>query len=276
MLYISTPLKLMKGKRAKASYSIIDNFFEYMDRPEKTMRYTFLMLLIPVLMISLAANAQPETFFDKVDNFLKTCVKDGRVDYKALKKNPAQLENLVQTIATFDSSVLAEGNTQKAFWINVYNILVINGIVIEFPTDSPLNIEGFFKTIPRLAAGKELTLDDIENKYIREVYHDARIHFALVCAAKGCPPIISDSYRPDILDAQLDRRTKAILNDPDFIQINYEEKEVLISEIFNWFKADFEQDGKTILEYINQFREKSIPTNFAIGYYSYDWDLNTL
>lgn len=227
-------------------------------------------------MISLVANAQPETFFEKVDHFLKTCVKDGRVDYKALKKNPAELNNLVQTITSFDSSALGEGNPQKAFWINTYNILVINGIVANYPTDSPLDIEGFFKTVPRLAAGKELTLDDIENKYIREVYHDARIHFVLVCAAKSCPPIINEAYRPEILDDQIDRRTKAVLNDPDFIQVNSGEKEVLVSEIFNWYKADFEMNGKTILEYINQFREKSIPTNFAIGYYSYNWDLNSL
>jgi hypothetical protein len=224
----------------------------------------------------MAASAQPETFFDKVDHFLKTCVKDGLVNYKALKKNPEELNKLVQIIASFDSSALAVGNPQKAFWINTYNILVINGIVANYPTDSPLDIEGFFKTVPRTAAGKELTLDDIENKHIREVYHDARIHFALVCAAKGCPPITDEAYRPETLDDQLDHRTKAILNDPDFIRVNYEEKEVLVSEIFNWYKTDFEMEGNTILEYINQFREKSIPTNFAIGYYDYNWDLNSL
>lgn len=227
-------------------------------------------------MISLAMYAQPEAFFDKVDHFLKICVKDGRVDYKALKKNPAELNELVQIIASFDSSALAEGNPQKAFWINTYNILVIDGIVANYPTDSPLDIEGFFKTVPRLAAGKELTLDEIENNYIREVYHDARIHFVLVCAAKGCPPITDEAYRPETLDARLNRRTKAVLNDPDFIRVNDEEKEVLVSEIFNWYKADFEMGGKTILEYINQFREKNIPANFAIGYYEYDWDLNSL
>ena len=58
-----------------------------MVQPEETMRNTFLMNLTFILLMSLAMNAQQETFFDKVDQFLKTCVKDGRVDYKALKKN---------------------------------------------------------------------------------------------------------------------------------------------------------------------------------------------
>lgn len=240
------------------------------------MRSTFLIVLTLVLMISLAVHAQPETFFDKADQFLKTCVRDGRVDYEALKKNPAELNDFVQTIATFDSTALAKGNPRKAFWINTYNILVIDGIVANYPTDSPMDIEGFFDTVIRTTAGKELTLNDIENKYVREVYHDARIHFVLVCAAKGCPPIIAEAYRPETLDAQLNRRTKAVLNDPDFIRVNDEEKEVLVSEIFNWYKTDFEMGGKTILEYINQFRETPIPTNFAIGYYDYDWELNAL
>jgi len=87
---------------------------------------------------------------------------------------------------------------------------------------------------------------------------------------------VAVSSSGDTLDAQLDRRAKAILNDPDFIQVNYEEKEVLVSEIFNWYKTEFEMGGNTILEFINRFREKSIPTNFAIGYYDYDWDLNSL
>lgn len=234
-------------------------------------------LLIAALLLSfqfIHAQGASEIFFNQTDAFLKKYVQNGRVDYKTIKKNPAELNQLVQALETFDLSGLPEGSSQKAFWINAYNILVIKGIVEKYPVDSPLKIEGFFKTIPRTAARAIATLDDIENKYIREAYGDARIHFALVCAARGCPPLASEAYRPETLDEQLELCAKKSLNDDRFIRVDVAQKEVLLSEIFNWFKTDFEKGGKTILEFINQYRAELIPLNFAIGYYEYDWKLN--
>jgi hypothetical protein len=233
-------------------------------------------VLLFATLFNLKANIPVEDFLNQTDGFLRKYTKNGRVDYKALKKDPAELDNLVNVIEALNVAGLPAGNLQKSFWINTYNILVIKGIVANYPMESPLDIEGFFESVKHNAAQKQLTLDEIENQYLREAYQDGRIHFALVCAALGCPPLLSEAYRPEILDSQLDKHAKTTLKSDAFIRLNWQEKEVLISEIFNWYKGDFEKDGKTILEYINQFREEKIPSDFAIGYYPYDWKLNEL
>jgi hypothetical protein len=240
------------------------------------MKKAFSIAMLFVTWFSLKADIPTDDFFNQADSFLKKYIKNGRVDYRALKKTSAELDALLRMIESFDVSGLPEGNDQKAFWINTYNILVIKAVVANYPTESPLDVEGFFDTTKHTAAQKPLTLDEIEKQYLSETYQDTRIHFVLVCAALGCPPILSEAYRPEILDTQLDKQTRTILNSDDFVQLNRPDREVLLSEIFNWYKGDFEKGGKTILEYINQFREEMIPANYAIGYYPYDWKLNEL
>ena len=217
-----------------------------------------------------------ETFFQKTDRFLAAHVKNGRVDYQAIQKNPAALNALVEIIANFDLSTLPEGDPQKAFWLNAYNVLVIKGIINNYPTKSPLDIDGFFNKIPYPAAGKELTLDNIENDIIRPTYKDARIHFALVCAAKGCPPIITSAFHPATLDEQLDENTRNIINDNNFIRVDTKNKQVAISQIFEWFAVDFEINDKTTLDFINQYRAEKLPADTKIAFYDYDWALNEL
>ena len=129
------------------------------------------LLLLSFILQSLLVAKGEMSFFEKVDVFLKKNVKDGLVDYKSIKKDPAELNALANSIATFDLSSLAEGNPQKAFWLNAYNILVIKGIIDTYPTKSPLDTEGFFNKIKYTAAGKKLTLDNIENDIVLSLIH---------------------------------------------------------------------------------------------------------
>lgn len=234
-----------------------------------------LIILIHLFIISGLPAAAAENFFDHAEHFLATYVHDGRIDYETIYQNPERLEALTREIAEFNLGTLPEGNPQKAFWINAYNILVIKGIIDHYPTDSPLSIPGFFKEIKYPAAGESLTLDEIEHERIRAVYGDARIHFALVCAARGCPPLRSRAYRPETLDAQLETSTRQILNDPAFIRIDPAKKSAAISEIFKWFRGDFENSGATVRDFINRYLTGDIPEDFTITFYSYDWKLNT-
>lgn len=238
----------------------------------KTMHKAYIFLMI--ICTFLSAN-NDSNFFEVTGKFLADNVKDGKVNYAALKKNPAELDRLTKSIAEFDLSALNAAET-KAFWLNAYNILVIKGVVTHLPINSPLDVQGFFKTITYPAAGENLTLDDIEHKKIRPVYGDARIHFALVCAALGCPPIKPFAYLPAKLDEQLDNSTIEILNDDTFIIVDEKTKKVAVSEIFNWFRGDFENDGVTILEYINRYRKSEIPGNYELSFNPYNWQLNSL
>ena len=150
--------------------------------------------------------------------------------------------------------------------------MVIDGIVKNYPIKSPLDKPGFFDKNKNEIGATHITLNDIENKLLRKNFpKDPRFHFVLVCGGLGCPPIINAAYLPSTLDAQLEKQTKLALNDNRFIRIN--KNKVAISQIFEWYKSDFEHDGK-VMDFINKYRSEQLPENAKISFYPYDWTLN--
>ena len=211
-------------------------------------------------------------FFSKTDVFFNTYVKDGRVDYAGIKSNPVALNELVELAKSINVSK-EDAKMYQAFWINGYNLSVIKGIVENYPINSPLDKPGFFDKTTYAIGGKEITLNDIENKLLRANFPtEARFHFVLVCAGLGCPPIINNAYTPEKLEAQLQKQTELSLNNPSFIKIKG--KKVLLSQIFEWYKGDFTQEGKSLVDFVNLYRKEKIDTKAKVGYYPYDWALN--
>jgi len=233
-------------------------------------------ILIIVFLFALSVgNAQTTSeFFSKADTFFSTYVKNGRVDYKGIKNNPALLNEVVSLAEgiTVSKSNAAE---YQAFWIDGYNISVINNVINNYPLKTPTSKAGFFDKIKHNIGGKSITLNDIENKLLRGNFSkEARFHFVLVCAGLGCPPIINKAYKPATLEAQLQKQTTLALNDPKFIRVN--KNKVQISQIFEWYTGDFKQGGKKLVDYINQYRTEKLPEKAKVSYYSYDWTLNEL
>jgi len=212
-------------------------------------------------------------FFSKSDIFFKSYVENGRVDYHSIKAHPNQLDEILE----LGKNILVSKDDlidYQAFWINAYNLQVIKGIVEHYPVKSPLDIHGFFDGIKRDIGGQQITLNDIENQVLRGNFpSEARFHFVLVCAGLGCPPIINGAYLPHTLESQLQAQTELALNNPDFIKVKG--KKVLLSQIFEWYKGDFKRNGTSEIDFINQYREEKLNPNSKIGYYSYDWTLNT-
>ncbi len=235
----------------------------------------FFVTLYLFAVVNIFANkTQTNTFFNKVDVFMKKYVNtNGLVNYKNIEANPVELNTLVSQIASM-KLIQEKGNTHKAFYINTYNVLVIKGIIDNNIPKQPLDIDGFFDKKKYKVAGELLTLNNIENKKIRAIYNDARIHFVLVCAAKGCPKLVSQVYKPSTLDKQLQDRTKKTLNNPNFIRIKSNANTVLVSEIFKWYKEDFVTGGKSIVDYVNQYRSTKISTKYKQDYYPYNWTIN--
>lgn len=220
------------------------------------------------------SNAQDlATFFSKTDAFLKKNVANSKVDYQAIKNDSNSLNGILEMASKIDLSK-ESANTTKAFWINAYNLSLIKGILVKYPVKQPTDISGLFDKTTYLIAGKKLTLNDIENKMIREKYNDARIHFVLVCGANGCPPITNFAYAPENIEEQLNKQTKIALNNPNFIKINAGSKKVELSQIFEWYKGDFITKGKNEIDFINQYRETKIDSKLKVSYYPYDWNLN--
>lgn len=211
---------------------------------------------------------------DTSDEFLKTYVENGKVKYAEIKQNPKLLNDLLSEAKKFEVS---PDNPEefKAFWINAYNIAVIKGIVDAYPVKSPLDIQGFFNAKKFSLGQKSVTLDEIEKKILFGQFpEEERIHFVLVCAAKSCPPIIKEAYSPAKLEEQLQQQTRSALNDPEFIKVS--DNKVLFNELMKWYNKDFTGKGKSLIEYVNQFREKKIPSNYDQGYYKYNWELNEI
>ncbi|WP_046756268.1 DUF547 domain-containing protein [Kordia jejudonensis] len=227
---------------------------------------------LTVLFTTVSFAQDTATFFKASDAFFKEHVKDGKVNYKAIKKNTAELDKILASTNTI-SVAKSDAETFQAFWINVYNLSVIKGIVENYPVKSPLDINGFFDKTQHAVGGKKITLNDIEHKLLRGNFNDARFHFVLVCAGLGCPPIIAEAYMPNTLDSQLDRQTRIALNNDDFIKVNAKKKRVQLSEIMKWYKEDFTQNGNEI-DFINKYREEKIAEKSKISYYPYNWKLN--
>ncbi len=234
---------------------------------------TILNTLFFTLFFQLGLAQGTSDFFAKADTFFNTYVKNGRVDYKALKANSADLDAILEDAKSLTVSK-SDANSYQAFWINGYNLHVIKGIVENYPVKSPLDINGFFDKTKRDIGGKQITLNDIENKLLRGNFpSEARFHFVLVCAGLGCPPIIDSAYLPNKLDMQLKKQTELALNNPQFVRIKG--KKIQLSQIFEWYKGDFTQGGKSLVEYINQYRKEKLDSKSKIGYYPYDWTLNS-
>jgi hypothetical protein len=229
------------------------------------MRFT----LIFFLFFSFSVFSQ--TIFDVSNDFFQTYVKNGKVDYSSIKTS--DITELTELYSSTDISGWSKSE-KKAFYINAYNFYVIKLITEDYPVNSPMDVIGFFDRKKINVAGSNITLNELENEILRKEFSDARLHFVLVCGAVGCPVIIPEAYFPLKLDNLLDRQAILAINDKNFIRVNPNEKSIEISEIFKWYKEDFEAEFSSILNFINKYRTEKLSENYLISYYSYDWSLN--
>ena len=205
--------------------------------------------------------------------FQKHVNANGQVNYAALKRAPAQLNAVLKTVAGFNAAA-ATAADRKAFYLNAYNLLVIGEVVARYPLSSVEKVPGFFDKNLVAVAGEQMTLNDLETKKLRQPYQDPRIHFALVCAAKGCPTLSRTAYVGSKLDAQLTAQARRVLQDPQFIRVSDKDNTAQLSQIFKWYADDFKASGKTGISYVNQYRSQAIPASYAVDYYEYNWALN--
>lgn len=171
------------------------------------------------------------------------------VDYRALKDNRAVLD---QAVAAFASPAAAgeprwTRDQRMAFWINAYNAFTLRAIVDHYPIRSGLftlqprnsirQIDGVWTDLTWQAAGRTVTLDDIEHRILRPTFNDARIHFAVNCASISCPPLAAQPYRAETLDAQLTEAARTFLGSREGMRV--EGDTLFVSSIFKWYGEDF-------------------------------------
>jgi len=221
----------------------------------------------------MAYRQELKDFNQQANQFLKKYVMDGKVDYKNLKNNFDEVDQLYKSLATININTLSD-NEIKALYINAYNIIVIRQITEYYPLKSALDKNGFFDKVKHNVGGEMLTLDQIEKGKVIIPYGDPRVHFAFSCAAIGCPELADFAFTADNLDAKLNERTRNSINNPDFIKVNNQENKVEISMIFKWYDRDFKMKAENVMAYINKYRNQKIPSNYDYSFYEYDWGLN--
>ncbi len=232
----------------------------------------YISKVIVLLFVSNIAIGQQlsNQFFTKANGFFNQHVQSGAVDYQNAK-NSADLKTLINTVENVDLSA-ASDLEKKAFYINAYNLLVINAASQAYPLNSVNEIPGFFDRKKHTVAGQSITLNKLEKDLLIKVTQDERLHFVLVCGAVDCPPIVNFAYTPAQLDQQMESQTQIALNNPNFIKVGADKTE--LSKIFQWYVGDFGGSQKSVLNFINKYRTQKISDDTKIGYYEYNWKLN--
>jgi Protein of unknown function, DUF547 len=206
-----------------------------------------------------------------LDSLLQQYVSiSGQVNYKGLKADKKALDTYCQLLSDNPVQDNWSREEQMAYWINAYNAFTLKLIVDNYPTKSILNFDGG-KTwdVRRIKIGdKKYSLNNIENDILRPQFKDARIHFAVNCAAKSCPPLWNRAYTAENLEPSLDLRAKAFVNNPDFNSISADKASV--SKIFDWYGADFGD----LKKYLNRYAKVQLKNSATVTFKEYDWELN--
>jgi Protein of unknown function, DUF547 len=207
---------------------------------------------------------------DAFDVILKKYVStSGKVNYKDLKENKADLEAYTKALSDNPPAEKAPKAERFAYWINAYNAFTLKMIADNYPLSSVTKLDGGKPwDVKRITiGGKKYSLNDIENNVLRPM-GDARIHFAINCAAKSCPPIHNVAFTAANLNSVLESRAKRFINDTKANSLK--DSELKISKIFDWYGKDFDK----IPEFINRFAITKVKTDAKIGFMEYDWSLN--
>ncbi len=232
-----------------------------------------------------AAPASAAAFDHRHELFTKILarhVRDNRVDYPGLKTLPEDLTRYLDNIAAVTKAEFGRWDDprQIAFLINAYNAATLRLVIDHYPLKSIKDIGSLFKgpwdqRVVRLF-GDSITLNALEHDLLRKNYNEPRLHFALVCAAKGCPPLRAESYIASRLEEQLVDQAKTFLADPTKNRVDASSATLHLSPIFQWYASDFEKKHGSVLAALKVYwpKEYAAADGFRIRYTDYDWSLN--
>lgn len=245
-----------------------------------------------------------------VNAFKATAIDEaGRhVDYSRLRQSDAYTayrSTCTPQLRHLDLTTLSTRQERLAFWINLYNALVIDAVIAfgvqRSVTEGRIGLLAFFRRAAYNVGGQRFSCDDIEHGILRSNHGqpfipgpqfspsdprrawvvsppDARIHFALNCASRSCPPI--GAYDAEHIDAQLDLAARNFVAAD--VAVDPSRGEVRLSSIFRWYAADF--GGRSgvmafLLRHLPEDERRqwlaAQQANVRLVYRPYDWMLNT-
>lgn len=251
------------------------------------MKIFFSFLLFSLFSYSLFA--EPNKVYT---GLLQDYVSEGNVDYQNLCLDQ-RLQKYISFLSVTDPESLPDDQARLAFWLNAYNAYTLKVICDNYPVRSINELHRGGLILGSLIRqtvwhrqdvvinGENTSLNDIEHEIIRKNFEEPRIHFALVCAAKGCPPLRDEAYLGEKIDFQLQEQGKTFLQQEEKNRVDRERRIIYLSPIFSWFRSDFKGSRESIIKFILPFLSEdernliSENLNFwRIRYTRYDWNLN--
>jgi hypothetical protein len=212
------------------------------------------------------------------DTLLRRYVdQDGRVAYRDWKAHDlASFETYLKTLAEARVEGMSEAEA-KAFWINAYNAVIIQGVFNGYTAEGLISRKRLFSWYSLMIAEKKRTPDEIEHEILRPKFRDPRVHFAIVCASTSCPKLRPEAYVAGRLDQQLDDAARVFINDPD--RNRFVIGHVAVSPIFQWFAQDFIDEAGSVPRFLLRYvagEKKAILGSFTgdLQYLEYNWKLN--
>jgi hypothetical protein len=207
--------------------------------------------------------------------------KASQMDYAGLAKDRAALKTYLESLskvpeAEFNGWIKAQ---RMAFLINAYNAFTVEKILTRYPHirsiwDFGKIFGNPFKDDFFTLLGRPMTLDGIEHGTLRKpgAYDEPRVHYAVNCAAIGCPMLREEAYAANRLDRQLEEQAMRFLSDRS--RNRYRDGRLEVSKIFDWFEQDFEPREKYFAQYaqVLGYPGGAVPIDFL----DYDWSLNDL
>jgi len=219
---------------------------------------------------------------------LNRYVKQGSVDYRRWHKAEADrrsLKSYIEKLSGYCKPAFKglSKKAQLASLINLYNAAVIDLVLRHYPISSINDIgkENIFeRPILSLQWFSEplVSLNTLENNIIRSQFAEPRIHFALVCAAGSCPVLLNEPYEAGRVLEQLEEQTRRFLGDSSQVTYSKKQNAVLVSKIFDWFRADFEKNAGSLNAYLyRELRKNNLlpdKVNPTVNFREYSWKLN--
>lgn len=204
----------------------------------------------------------------------------GRVSERDRRALASYIDRLASTKITDYPRV-----EQLPYWINLYNALTVKVVLDHYPVASIRDIDispGLFADGPwgkKLVSieGIAVSLDDIEHRILRPIWQDPRIHYAVNCAAVGCPDLQTEAFTAANTEALFEAGARDYVNDRRGVQI--EKGKLVVSSIYEWFEEDFAKAGG-VLAHLQRYAEPGLASQLerfnAIDDHRYDWTLNAV
>jgi hypothetical protein len=246
-----------------------------------------------------------EAIHRPLDQILDLYVRDGFVYYRALQLERSRLDRYVSSLNVPEATYAAWSREQQmAFWVNAYNAFVLRTVIdhypirgksAQYPANSIRQIPGAFEKTKHAAAGRSVTLDEIE-KQVLPPFKEPRLLLALGRGSVGGGRLRSEAFSADRLDRQLESVASDFMTQKELIHIDRDAGTISVTPIISWREADFTaayDPGATgafaqrspveraLLAFIQprllplekEFVQKN---EFRIVFHDYDWRLNDL